>query len=512
MVNPVQCSNKSLPTTFDLIVNVTKVPTITGIGLNIPVFITPESPLNGSLTPGAGRILYYSTLNSVADDWGTEGEAYKAAREFFSQSPRPPTLAIAQIFTTPQTGSLITGLIGTLPSFVSVADGEFSVTIDGVQADVTGLDFTTALNYDDVATVIQAGLVSAGFAGATVTPIDDGGQNFQMQIFSGTSGDGSSVSTLSTIATPVGTDISGANNDFLNGQNGETILGYTPTGLANEMSLVQEASICNGRFVYAWVIDHVYSETAEQINAAAWVEAQDAAVLFADSNNPIALDAGDTSSNMLTFNLNDYSKSFFLYTHTYDFYGVMSFAAYMLHVDYNGENTTVTAKFKNAPGVPPTPVTESETNVILSKRGNVFAVVGNNVRALREGTTSSNNWFLDDRINVDNYVNDIKTGIFNVYTRNGKLPYTPTGIAKLRQAETSVSEKYVTNGTIADLIVRDETVPSGQRTIPAYSIEFPDIGSISDVDRAARFLPGNTIILQLSGAIHKLELNIIVQS
>lgn len=511
MVNPVQCSNTALPISIDLSINVTKAQTLNTIDLSTPVFVTPESPLAGSLPTGAGRIAYYDTLNSVIDTYGTASESYKAATAFFSQSPRAETLAIAQIFTTPQVGYMLTGIVGTAASFVAVSDGEFSVTVDGVQGDVTALDFTVDTDYDDIAATLTAGLVAAGFAGATAVASAAAGADVQFSIISGTVGDGSSVSVLSSIAVPVGTDISGATNDFLNGQSGETFLGYTPTGLATELTLISEAASCAGKFVYGYVIDHVYSETAEQLNALAWAEGQENVQVFTDSNNPIALDAGDTTSNILFASSNQYKSTYFEYSDSYDYYKPMSLAAYMLGVDYNAENSVATAKFKNYPGIPTTAITETQLTVLESKRGNVFTTIGNGARTVREGTTSSDSWYLDSKIGIDNFRNDLLTEVYNVFLVNPTVPFTTAGQTLLRQAEERACEKYVRNGLLADRVVEDLSVSSSTRTIRAYQVVFAPLSEVTASDRADRLMTGNTITVQLAGAVHKLVINVIVQ-
>lgn len=514
MVNPVQCNNTALPISIDLDISVTKAQTLNTIDLSTPVFATPESPLAGALPTGAGRIAYYDTLSSVSDVYGTASESYKAGTAFFSQSPRAETLAIAQIFTTPQVGYLLTGIVGSTGSFIAVSDGEFSVTIDAVQADITALDFTLDTDYDDIASTIQTAVQAigtGGFVGATVVASATAGSNVQFQIISGTTGDGSSVSVLSTIAVPAGTDISGDSNDFLNGQSGETFLGYTPTGLANELTLISEAATCFGKFVYAYVVDHIYSETAEQINAAAWAEGQTNVVLFADSNNPIALDAGDSTSNILSAFTNQYSRTYFEYSNDYDYYKPMSLAAYMLSIDYNAENSAATAKFKDYPTTPTTPITQTELTVLESKRGNVFTTIGNGARTVREGTTSSSTWFLDERIDIDNFTNDLLTEVYNVFLVNPKVPFTTAGQMLLYQAEQRVCDKYVRNGVFADRLVSDATKASGTDTIPAFVIVFAPLNTITTADRTARLMTGNTITVQMAGAVHKLVINVIVQ-
>lgn len=515
MTNPIQNNNAALPIEIDIPINVTKAQVVTTIDLSIPCFVTPESPLDGPLPTGAGRIRYYDTLNGVVTDWGTDGEVYKAATAWASQSPRTETLAIAQMFTAPQAGYLVTGVVGSASSFLIVSNGSFRVSIDGVVNNITGLDFTADTDYDDIAATIQTAIRAVGTGGyssATVTASAATGSNVQFTITSGSTGDGSSVSQLSTATASVGTDISGA--AYLNGATGTSVLGYTPTGIANELTLVTEAASCSGKFVYGIVLDATLRDTQSQLDAAQWAEGQMFNILSTVTDNVLTTDADNTSNNAYALHQDDYSRTFITYSYNTDgalYYEDMSELTYMLSVDYTAENSTATLKFKNLPGIPTTAVSETELAVLNSRRCNVFTTVGNGARTVREGVTCSSSWFVDDRINIDNFVNDLLTAVYNVFLTTKKVPFTAGGQALLYNAEKSVCDKYVRNGAFADRQVADSTVPSGIRTIPAYVIEFAPLSSISQSDRAERLMTGNVITVQLAGAVHKLQINVIVE-
>jgi hypothetical protein len=515
MTNPIQNPNVALPIEIDLPINVTKAQVTTTIDLTVPCFVTPESPLDGPLPTGAGRVRYYDTLNGAVTDWGTEGEVYKAATAWASQSPRTETLAVAQIFTTPQAGYLVTGIVGSLASFLLVSNGSFRVSIDGVASNITGLDFTEETDYDDVAAVIQTAIRAVGTGGystATVTASASTGTDVQFTITSGSSGDGSSVSQLSTATASVGTNISGSN--YLNGVTGTSVLGYTPTGIANELTLVTEAASCSGRFVYGLVLDATLRDTEDQLDAAQWAEGQMFNVLSLVTDNVLTTDSGNTSNNAYSLHQDDYAKTFITYSYNTEdatYYEDMSSLTYMLSVDYNAENSTATLKFKNLPGIPTTSVSETELSVLNSRRCNVFTTVGNGARTMREGVMCSNSWFVDDRINIDNFLNDLLTAVYNVFLTTKKVPFTAAGQALLYNAEQGVCNKYVRNGAFADSTVVDATSPTGIRTVPAYVIEFAPLSAISQSDRAERLMTGNVITVQLAGAVHKLQINVVVE-
>jgi uncharacterized phage protein gp47/JayE len=137
---------------------------------------------------------------------------------------------------TPSTaGFMVTGIVAAIGAFTVVSNGSFSLTIDSVPEDITALDFTGATDYDDVAAIIQTAIqaiATGGFTDATVTASAATGVDVLFTFTSGTYGDTSTVSVLSTVTPSSGTDISGS--AFLNGTMGAITngIGYTvPAGL-----------------------------------------------------------------------------------------------------------------------------------------------------------------------------------------------------------------------------------------------------------------------------------------
>lgn len=96
---------------------------------------------------------------------------------------------------------------GLIAAYNAVSDGAFSITVDGTAIELTALDFTNA----DLITIAES--ITYAAAGRFTCEYDREVNKFRF--ISPTVGVKSSVSVLSTIATPAGTDISGAS--FLNG-------------------------------------------------------------------------------------------------------------------------------------------------------------------------------------------------------------------------------------------------------------------------------------------------------
>jgi len=497
----INCDDLSLPVSLDIAISVSKLQTVSTVDLSVGVLVTPI----GDLPHGAGRIRYYSTISAVASDWGTTSQAYQFASDFFNQNPRAQTLGIAQAFSTAQPGFLTCGAIGDLSDFTPISDGSFEISIDGDAQDITGLDFTTATSLDDVAAVVQAALQAVGTGGYTAATAVISGS--QLVITTGTVGDGSTITTLLTIVT--GTDVSGVG--FLNGQNGTVVDGYTPTTFTNELDLIKEASTCSGKFVYGWCLDAVYRDTSNQNEAAAWAETQEYAIMMILSNNPLAYDPDSTTDiGKELFELG-YKRSCTFYHNNATYYPDAAYLAILLSVDYSELNSVLNMKFENLIGIPTVPLTETQWSVLQSKRYNTTTLMSNGAITVRDGTQVSTQWFSDDLTNVDNFVNELLTSVYNVFTTTKKVPYNSAGITLLYNAEQQICQNYVTNGTLTQRVESDSSKPSGKKTTPAYQIIFPALQNITVSDRSIRSLNGNQIILQLTDAINTLSINITVE-
>ena len=112
------------------------------------------------------RLRLYSSLTGVANDFGTTAPEYLAATIFFAQSPTPTALYIGRWAKTATHGVLQCGVMSgtqqTLSNWTVVVTGSFATTIDGSSFTVTGLNFSSATNLNNVASTIQTALQTTG--------------------------------------------------------------------------------------------------------------------------------------------------------------------------------------------------------------------------------------------------------------------------------------------------------------------------------------------------------------
>src|SRR6478609_2170605 len=113
----------------------------------------------------------YSTLDEVGLDFTSSAPEYKAAAIFFSQRPQNNLLYIGRWARTASHGVLrgaeLTPSQQALSNFTGITAGALRISTDGVQHDLTGLNFSGAANLNGVAAILQTALAVA-VAGSTV--------------------------------------------------------------------------------------------------------------------------------------------------------------------------------------------------------------------------------------------------------------------------------------------------------------------------------------------------------
>ena len=504
------CDERALPRSIDVTVNVSKpdVASLTDFS-KIMIATTQCTFDQGS------RFSAYTDIDGVLDDFDSTHEAYKAARDFFSQSPRPTYLLIGRVFTEAVSGFMETRTLEdtVLPAtFAAVDDGEFTISIDGDSQNVTGLDFTSVTDFDDVASVIGSGLVGA-------TCVYDATTTDNFIITSSATGESSTVSAMTTYAAGTGTDISG--EDFINAQDSplddtddlRIIDGYTPIGIADELSKLDDAAQCGGSNWYGLILTKEFRDDAGDLDtnwkprlAAAYVETQ-RKLMGICTNDSLSLSSDITSDIGSDINELGYSRSFVVYHDDDSYYPEISILARLLAVDFDEREGVITTKFKDLPGIPTVGVTSSQWLILQSKRINTFTTIQTDIRTFRDGTCGSPNWYIDERFNIDGLVDTIETYIYNAFLRNDRIPFNSKGRLILESAISKSCRRFEINGT---LTARDSTddQTGDINTEPAYTISVPLAGDVSESNRSDRLWPGISVDVNLSGAVHSVTINL----
>lgn len=281
---------------------------------------------------------------------------------------------------------------------------------------------------------------------------------------------------------------------------------------AENLDAIQAAANLLGVFIYGWTLGATLRDVTDQAAAAVWALSQEKAVMVLCTNSTDALNGSLSSDIGSVVKATGNRRAVVLYHDNVLRYPDVSILAYMLHVNYQMKDSTVTAKFKVLPGIETVSLTPSQWGVLNAKGYNTYTAVGNNARTFRDGDTEDTTWYLDTLINIDNFVEDLSVAVFNVFLRNKKVPYTKVGQMMLMDAALNVGSQYTYNGSFAPRDMADTSVKAGYRTVKAVEIIPTPIYNMSASDRAQRVGPPMQIIVQDSGAIHSVAINVEVVS
>ena len=408
-----------------------------------------------------------------------------------------------------------------------------TITVDEQQYALTALDLTKCIDAEDVVNVLKASVAPAGRrkarAAAADLPVTAVGN--RLVFTSPTAGSGGTVSYATGTAAEALKLTQAAGAQIVQGVDDSTpetyvgdllrisestynsaYVGYTPAGLAEELGLIQKAASCADAFIYGWAIDAKYRETEEQKAAATWAEAQKYAIFGAVSNSANAYSVSNTNSIVYYVMDNALENTFTFYHNNPQIYPEVSYLAKALSVDYALANSALTMKFKQLTGIATVPLTETQLNALASRRCNTYVSMGNTSQVVREGVQGAEGWFTDSRVNLDNFVNELQTAIFNVFLRNPKVPYTSAGQDMLVSAAQKICSRYEQNGVFAARTVEDNATESGYTTYPATQITPTPVYQATASERASREGMPIQITAYEAGAMHRVNVNVTVEA
>lgn len=497
-------ADASLPRSLDVQISISKSQAETRT--NLSVLCVVGSSLG--FLPDANRVRFYSSLAALAVDFPS-GEIYNAGNTFFAQSPRPVQMAVGEEFSTAQPGLLVAGAMAAadFTTLAAITTGSMKVTVGATATDVTGMNFTGVTTLAGAQTVIQAALTSAGVAATcSVRTFPGGAQRLVLT----TTGTGSTATLAYTIAAATGV-YAGTALKMTLATGASALAGYTPTGIAGELSNILSAANAAGSNIYGWCLAASLRVAATQEAAAAWAAGQTAFMPLV-TNDVAALDPSVTTDIGSVISKTTNKRARCIYHSDATLYPDVSILAYMLAVDYQVQDATVTAKFAKLPGISTVSLTETQWSTLQGKGYDTYVTVGNSSITYRDGGTEDPSYWMDSTINLDNFVEDLSVNILNVFLRNKKVPYTRRGQMMLVDAARNTGEQYIFNGTFADRETASSSSKSGAVTLPGVQVIPTPITSMSNSDRQNRIGPPIKLICQEAGAIHSVAVSVEVVS
>ena len=443
----------------------------------------------------------YLSLAAVESDFGTNSLTYKMAQALFTPVPNfrsgngylyifpfSGVNATSGKFTTPALTSNVT-------AFKSVSDGSLSITIDGTNYVVSGLDFTKITSVADIATVLNNQGLDCYIEAVSDTI------RFTSKRFGTSSG-----ITISAITSGSVVDIS--TSSYLNVSGGSTVAGTNSSGqtLAEAVAAALPQVYFGGILSTQFVEDDVLLANSSAIQAkdCDYFEAMTSLKDIAVTGAAIKA-AGNGKTRTLAYSQGAEAAKI----------AAATYATIAKSVNYNGSNTALTMNLKQLTGV--IPDSGLSDTYVLSANTNGVDIYGN-TGGLGCVYSNDNNGYTDDiEANLWHKKATEVAGFNYLRQTNTKIPQTEAGMTGLKNAYAQVCEKALRNNTIAPG-TWNAAIPFGdpedfKRNIEekGYYIYSIPVAQQSQTEREARKAPVCQIALKRSGAFHFSDVIITVE-
>lgn len=432
------------------------------------------------------RLRLYYDIDAVATDFGTTAPEYLAAVAYFSAEPTPSQCYIGRWAKTDTNGLLKGRILGTaeqnIAEFQAITDGGFAVTIDGSVKTVANIDLSDVTNLNGVASVIQTALAASG------TCVWNG-QQFVIQ--SATTGTSSTVSTVTS--TPL---------SILMGLDSQTT---SVAGMAAETMVDAVTILADISDDWYGLLNAAEAEESEAEAVADFIGATSTSrIAGLTIKNTAVLDPTVTSDLASVLKAKQNNRVFVQYASSSPYAACAAFGR-AFTVNFNGQNTVITLKFKQEIGIAPEILTATQANTLKNKNCNVFAQYSNDTAILQEGVMSGG-WFFDERHGLDWLQNSIQTAVWNLfYTSTTKIPQTDAGMGRIVATIENRLDQAVTNGLVAPGIWKGDSfgaLNTGDMLTKGYYVYAPPVSTQSQANREARESTVIQAAIKLAGAVH----------
>lgn len=449
------------------------------------------------------RIRIYTTLTEVASDFGTTGAIYECAALYFAQVPRPSQVKVGRWAKVDAAGGLRCATLPTseqsLSAWQAVTAGSFRVTKDGGSAtNVTGLNFSAAVNLPAVAAIIQAAL--------TGTTVVWNAVYSRFEITSTTTGATSSISFVS--AAPSGTDISG----MLKGRSTDSGA-YTFAGAAAE-SAADVVALMDLNYGMGWyALNMPSASTSEHLDVAEFIEGTDNRHVYGVSTQQAGCLVSSDTTN-IGYQLKQLGRKKTLVSFSSKTpYSAASVLGRSITTNFNSNNTVIDVMYKNAPGVEPESLNTQQAAALKSFNVNAFVAVSNSTNIIQWGNMSSGDP-IDVITGTDWLAIALQNACYNLlYTSPTKIPQTDAGANMLVNQCEAVCAQGVTNGLLAPgvwrsggfgLLQQNDFLPKG------FYVYISPVNEQPIADRDARKAPPIRVAAKLAGAFRTLDIDVAV--
>lgn len=244
---------------------------------------------------------------------------------------------------------------------------------------------------------------------------------------------------------------------------------------------------------------------ADVISVAAAIEASSLSRILAVTTDDVnVLVAGNTDNIGYKLKAAGYGRTFWQYSSSSKFAAISAFGR-AFTVNFTGNNTTITLKFKTEPGVTYETLTTAQAAAIDAINGNVYVYYANDTAIIQQGVMANGDFF-DERHGLDWLQNYVQTNLYNLlYTSPTKIPQTDAGVTRLMTNVEASLDQAVNNGLIAPGVWNGGPIgqiESGDTLTKGYYVYADAVANQAQSDREARKSPVIQAAIKLAGAIH----------
>ncbi|PIK83618.1 hypothetical protein CFY86_13780 [Raoultella ornithinolytica] len=244
---------------------------------------------------------------------------------------------------------------------------------------------------------------------------------------------------------------------------------------------------------------------ADVISVAAAIEASSLSRILAVTTDDVnVLVAGNTENIGYKLKAAGHGRTFWQYSSSSKYAAISAFGR-AFTVNFTGNNTTITLKFKVEPGVTYETLTTAQASAIDAINGNVYVYYANDTAIIQQGVMANGDFF-DERHGLDWLQNYVQTNLYNLlYTSTTKIPQTDAGVTRLMTNVEASLDQAVNNGLVAPGVWNGGPIgqiESGDTLTKGYYVYADAVANQAQSDREARKSPVIQAALKLAGAIH----------
>ncbi|MBP2167728.1 hypothetical protein J2125_000920 [Erwinia toletana] len=250
---------------------------------------------------------------------------------------------------------------------------------------------------------------------------------------------------------------------------------------------------------------------ADIIAVAAAIQSASTSRIFAVTTDDAGTLSGSATDDLASkLKTAGYGRTFIQYS-TSSKYAALSAFGRAFTVNFTGNNTTITLKFKTEPGVSYETLTSNQAAAVDAKNANVYVWYANDTAILQQGVMANGDFF-DERHGLDWLQNYVQTNLFNLlYTSTSKVPQTEAGVTRLLANVEQSMDQAVSNGLMAAGVWNGGPIGqllSGDVLTKGYYVYATPLATQAQSDREARKAPLIQVACKLAGAVHYADVQI----